>query len=57
MYLQQVLKQLDAKEFFQAVIKEVNGHVGSNNWTLQKPSNIPEDVQMVWCMRGWAKNS
>ncbi len=36
MYLQQVLKQPDAKENVQAVIKEVNGHVDSNNWTLQK---------------------
>jgi hypothetical protein len=31
MYLQQALKQPDAKEFIQAVIKEVNGHVDSNN--------------------------
>ncbi len=36
MYLHQVLKQPDAKEFVQAVIKEVNGHVDSNNWMLQK---------------------
>jgi hypothetical protein len=36
MYLQQMLKQLDAKEFVQAVIKEVNGHMDSNNWMLQK---------------------
>jgi hypothetical protein len=36
MYLQQALKQPDAKEFVQAIIKEVNGHVDSNNWTLQK---------------------
>ncbi len=35
-YLQQALKQPNAKEFVQAVIKEVNGHVDSNNWTLQK---------------------
>jgi hypothetical protein len=27
MYLQQVLKQPDGKEFVQVVIKEVNGHV------------------------------
>jgi hypothetical protein len=47
MYLQQVLKQPNAKEFVQAVIKEVNGHVDSNNWTLQKQSNVPEDVQIV----------
>ncbi len=47
MYLQQALKQPDAKEFVQAVIKEVNGHVDSNNWMLQKQSNVPEDVQIV----------
>ncbi len=47
MYLQQALKQPDAKEFVQAVIKEVNGHVDSNNWMLQKWSNVPEDIQIV----------
>jgi hypothetical protein len=36
MYLQQALKQPDAKEFVQAVIKEVNRHMDSNNWMLQK---------------------
>jgi hypothetical protein len=38
MYLQQALKQPNAKEFFQVVIKEVNGHADSNNWTLQSRS-------------------
>ena len=47
MYLQQVLKQPNAKEFVQVVIKEVNGHVDSNNWTLQRQSNVPEDIQIV----------
>ncbi len=47
MYLQQALKQPGAKKFVQAVIKEVNGHVDSNNWMLQKKSNVPEDVQIV----------
>ncbi len=54
MYLQQALKQPNAKEFVHAVIKEVNGHVDSNNWTLQKWSNVPEDVQIVpsvWSIR------
>jgi hypothetical protein len=46
MYLQQALKQPNVKEFVQAVIKEVNGHVDSNNRTLQKWS-IPEDIQIV----------
>jgi hypothetical protein len=44
MYLQQVLKQPNAKKFVQAVIKEVNRHVDSNNWMLQKQSDVPEDV-------------
>ncbi len=47
MYLQQALKQPNAKEFFQVAIKEVNGQVDSNNWILQKQSNVPEDVQIV----------
>jgi hypothetical protein len=46
-YLQQALKQADVKEFVQAVIKEVNRHVDSKNWMLQKQSNVPEDVQIV----------
>ena len=47
MYLQQALKQPDAKEFVQVVIKEVNGHVDSNNWMLRKQSKVPEDILMV----------
>ncbi len=54
LYLQQVLRQSDAKEFMQAVIKEVNGHGDCKNWTLKKRSKVPEDVQIipsVWLMR------
>jgi hypothetical protein len=54
MYHQQVLKQPDAKDFVQAVIKEVNGHADSNNWMLQKQSNVHEDIQTVpsvWSLR------
>ncbi len=45
MYLQLALKQPDAKEFVQVVIKEVNGYVDSYNWMLQKWSEVHEDVQ------------
>jgi hypothetical protein len=31
MYLQQALRQHDAKEFVQAVVKEINGHVDCKN--------------------------
>ncbi len=54
MYLQQALKQPNAKEFVKTVIKEVNGHVDSNNWMLSKQSKVPEDVQIVpsvWSLR------
>jgi hypothetical protein len=54
LYLQQALRQPDAKEFVQAVIKEVNGHMDCNNWTLKKRSKVPEDVQIipsVWLMQ------
>jgi hypothetical protein len=47
MYRQQVLRQHDAKEFMQAVVKEVNGHVDCKNWTLKKRSKVPDDVQIV----------
>ena len=54
MYLQQVLRQHDAKEFMQAVVKEVNGHVDCKNWTLKKSSKVPDDVQnipSIWSMQ------
>ncbi len=44
----------NVKEFVQAVIKKVNGHVDCNNWTLQKRSKVPDDVQLipsVWALR------
>ncbi len=47
MYLQQALRQPNAKEFVQAVIKEVNGHMDCNNWTLLKQSEVPEDIHIV----------
>ncbi len=34
MYLHQVLRQPDSREFDEAVIKEVNGHVDNDLWKL-----------------------
>jgi hypothetical protein len=54
LYLQQALKQPDAKKFVQAVVKEVNGHVDCKNWTLKKRSKAPKDIQVVpsvWSMQ------
>jgi hypothetical protein len=42
MYLHQALHQPDSKEFVEAVIKEVNGHVDNNHWKL---------IPSVWAMQ------
>jgi len=56
MYLNQALQQSDAKEFVQAVVKEVNGHVDCNNWTLKKRSEVPDDAQIVFSVLSmWRK--
>jgi hypothetical protein len=54
LYLQQALRQHDAKEFVQAVVKEVNRHVDCKNWSLKKRSKVPENIQIVpsiWSMQ------
>jgi len=54
MFYHQALQQPDAKQFADAVIKEVNGHVDINHWNLIKQEDVPEDAQVVpsvWSMR------
>jgi hypothetical protein len=55
MYYHQALQQPDAKQFVDAVVKEVNGHVNNNHWKLIKQEDVPEDTQVVplicWSMR------
>ncbi len=53
MYLQQALRQPDAKEFVNAV-KEINGHVDNKNWELVPRDTVPAEAQIVpsvWSMR------
>ncbi len=47
MYLHQVLRQPDSKEFMEAVIKEVNGHVDNNHWKLIPCTEVPEGTEVV----------
>jgi hypothetical protein len=47
MYLHQVLRQPDAREFVEAVIKEVNGHINNNNWKLIPCTEVPEGTEVV----------
>ncbi len=52
--LHQALPQPDYKEFMEAVIKEVNGHVDNNHWKLIPRMEVPESTEVVpsvWAMR------
>jgi hypothetical protein len=54
MYLQQALRQHDAKLFVDTVIKEINGHIDNKNWELVHQDTVPEDAQVVpsvWAMQ------
>jgi hypothetical protein len=54
MYLHQLLCQPDSREFVEAVIKEVNGHVDNNHWKLIPCMEVPEGTEVVpsvWAMQ------
>jgi hypothetical protein len=54
MYLYQALRQPDARDFVEAVIKEINGHINNNNCKLISRAEVPEDTKVVpsvWAMR------
>jgi hypothetical protein len=53
-YLHQVLRQPDAREFVEAVIKDINGHIDSNHWKLIPHAEVPEGTEVVpsvWAMQ------
>ena len=53
MYFAQTIKQPDRKQFVDAIVKEVNGHVENQNWKLIKKSEVPvgEPIQQsVWAI-------
>jgi hypothetical protein len=54
MYLHQALCQPDAREFVEAVIKEVNGHIDNDHWKLIPCTEVPEGTEVVpsvWAMQ------
>jgi hypothetical protein len=54
MYYDQVFQQPDVKQFANAIVKEVNGHVNSKHWTLVKQKEFSKEAQVVlsvWAMR------
>jgi hypothetical protein len=42
MYYDQALQQPDVKQFANAIVKEVNGHVNNKHWTLVKQKDVPK---------------
>jgi hypothetical protein len=47
MYLHQALQQPDAREFVEAVIKEVNSHIDNDHWKLIPCTEVPEGIEVV----------
>jgi hypothetical protein len=48
-YLHQALclRQPDAREFVEAIIKEINGHINNNHCKLILRREVPEDTEVV----------
>ena len=54
MYFTQAICQPDGRQFAEAIVKEINGHVDNQNWRLIKRSKVPDSKpiqQSVWAMR------
>jgi hypothetical protein len=54
MYLHQALRRPDTREYVEAVIKEINGHIYNDHWKLIPRTEAPEDTEVVpsiWAMQ------
>jgi hypothetical protein len=54
MYLHQAVRQPDSREFVEAVIKELSGHIDNNHWKLIPNTEVPEGTKIVpsvWAMQ------
>jgi hypothetical protein len=54
MYMQEALKQPDAKKFKEAMVKEVNDHTEREHWKPILKSDVPDDyviLPAVWSMK------
>ncbi len=54
MYYDQTLQQPDRKQFANAIVKEINGHVNNKHWTLVKQKDVQKEAQVVpsvWAMQ------
>jgi hypothetical protein len=54
MYFHQAIRQPDAGDFVNAVVKEVEAHVRDKHWVLVKREEVPPDTDVlpaIWAMR------
>jgi hypothetical protein len=55
MHLHQALWQPDACQFFNSVVKEINGHIDQKHWLVIPKEEVPEDtniIHSVWALQG-----
>jgi hypothetical protein len=54
MHLHQALRQPNACQFVDLVVKEINGHINCKHWVVTPRSEVPEDTDVlpsVWAVR------
>jgi hypothetical protein len=54
MHLHQALRQPNARQFVDLVIKEINGHIDCKHWVVTPRSEVPKDTNVlpsVWAVR------
>eukprot|EP00957_Ditylum_brightwellii_P156179 11887705-Ditylum_brightwellii.AAC.1 len=54
MYFHQAIKQPDAPQFVEAIIKEINGHIERGHWQLIPIADVPKGTKIldaVWAMK------
>ena len=54
MYFDQVMKEVDAPNFIEAIITEMNNHINRKNWKLIPRSSLPQRHKVlpsVWSMK------
>eukprot|EP00957_Ditylum_brightwellii_P116119 8857695-Ditylum_brightwellii.AAC.2 len=47
MYFHQPVKQPDAPQFIEAIVKEVNGHIERGHWQLIPIEDVPKETKIL----------
>eukprot|EP00957_Ditylum_brightwellii_P144037 10975346-Ditylum_brightwellii.AAC.1 len=54
MYFHQAIKQPDAPQFIEAIVKEINGHIERGHWQPIPIEDVPKGTKIlvaVWAMK------